>query len=155
MSDTNTDSDYSYYSDDEYYENEYEPEEQSLTKYNIVLCDSLLYNYHLVLIRFKQFKYNQICSVYNEVFTEMYRKIEIAECIYLPSQECIGIIKTFWIKLIQRRWKNLLKERKIIIKKRCNPNSLKYIEINGKWPINCCYYPVLKGMLSNLSKTSF
>lgn len=147
-------SNYSEYSvDNDYYENVYEPEEQSLTKYNIILCRQL-YDYYLVFTRFKQLKFNEIYSIYNEAFIEMHRKLEIAECIYLPSQECVGILKTIWIKLIQRTWKNILKQRNNIIKERCKLSSLRYREINGKWPSNCLKYPTLKGSLSYLSRTT-
>jgi hypothetical protein len=74
-------------------------------------------------------------------------KPEIAECLYLSGGECVSIIKTFWIKIIQRTWKNIISERKKIIKLRCNLKSIKHREINGKWPNNCLYLPSLKGML--------
>jgi len=74
-------------------------------------------------------------------------KPEIAECLYLSGGECVSIIKTFWIKIIQRTWKNIILERKKIIKLRCNLKSIMHREINGKWPNNCLYLPSLKGML--------
>lgn len=83
-----------------------------------------------------------------------YIRPEIIECIYLNTGHCIGIIKTFWIKLIQRRWKNVFKERKLCLSRRSNPNALKYREIYGKWPNNCLINPDLNGMLSKLSRTS-
>jgi hypothetical protein len=78
---------------------------------------------------------------------------EIAECIYLPSYHCVAIIKTLWLKLVQRKWKNICKERKLCLLKRANPSALKYREIYGTWPNSCANYPRLKGMLSNLSRT--
>ena len=75
-------------------------------------------------------------------------KPEIAECLYLSGGECVAILKTFWIKIIQRKWKNVLAERKKIIKLRCNLNSLKYREITGKWPHYCLEYPGLNGMMA-------
>jgi hypothetical protein len=84
----------------------------------------------------------------NIITRENYIKPEIAECIYLPQGESVCIIKTFWIKIIQKTWKKICKQRKEIIKRRCSLICLKYREINGKWP-NCCnYYPSVKGMLS-------
>jgi len=158
-------------SDDEYDEEiEFDPEEESNTKLNIVLCeryntvihgdpgDSLVKFHYLVKCRFKKLDINYINSYIqfdNEYYylPSAYRnsllnlKPEIAECIDLETQERVAIIKTFWIKLIQRTWKNVMKQRKDVIKKRCNPNSLRYREIYGWWPINCNYYPGLKGML--------
>jgi len=74
-------------------------------------------------------------------------KPEIAECLYLSSGECVAILKTFWIKIIQRRWKNVLAERNQLIKLRCQIKSILYREINGKWPRYCLEYPGLKGMM--------
>jgi hypothetical protein len=150
--------------DEEINYNLYHPEEISLTKYNIVICekyntqihgmstDDIIYHY-LTHIRYKRFNYNEMKNIIRCVLTRS--KIEIAECIYLPSQYCISILKTFWIKLIQRKWKNILKQRENIIKKRYNINSIIYRELHGKWPIDCLNYPRLKGMLSNLLRTSF
>ena len=53
---------------------------------------------------------------------------------YLPGHEAVAYIKTFWLRLIQRRWKKLFKQRKNIIQKRCNINSLNYRQMHGKWP---------------------
>lgn len=88
---------------------------------------------------------------YREIITrENYIKPEIIECIYLDTGHCVGIIKTFWIKLIQRTWKNILKKREIVISMRCNPISLRHREITGKWPKKCSSYPRLKGMLARV-----
>lgn len=96
----------------------YNCEEPSSTQFNIVFCD--LYNerfhgggsgtlakYHyLVAARLKKFNINYINKIR---FTYTYN-LEIAECIDLETQERIAIIKTIWIKLIQRTWKNILKK---------------------------------------------
>jgi hypothetical protein len=157
-------------SDDEYDEEiEFDPDEKSKTRFNIVLCerynvdihgdpgDSYVKFHYLVKSRFKQLDICYISS-YIEISNDEYIPIvyrnallnlkpEIAECIDLETHERVAIIKTFWIKLIQRTWKNIMKQREDIIKKRCHPNSLRYREIYGKWPANCNYFPGLKGML--------
>ena len=46
---------------------------------------------------------------------ENYIQLHIAKVLYLGGDECVGIIKTFWIKWIQRRWKNVFKRRKQVI----------------------------------------
>ena len=86
----------------------------------------------------------------NIIVRENYIKPEIALCIYLPTNECIAILKTFWLKIIQRKWKNIIKQRNYIIQKRCNLNELKHRELLGRWRRDCYYYPTLKGMLSDL-----
>ena len=80
-----------------------------------------------------------------------YIKPEIAECLTLESQHSVAIIKTIWIKLIQRKWKKVYAERKAVIRLRMTYSSLKTREITGYWPQNCCYLPTLYGLLSNLN----
>ena len=53
-------------------------------------------------------------------------------------------IKTFWIKIIQRTWKRILKERKNIINQ--NGSFLKYIK-NNELGIKQISLPTLRGML--------
>ena len=79
-----------------------------------------------------------------------YIKPEIAECIELESQYSVAIIKTIWIKLIQRKWKKIYAERQNIIRQRAQFASLKTRELTGKWPQHCLYLPTIRGILSDL-----
>lgn len=56
------------------------------------------------------------------------------------------IIKTFWLKIIQRTWKRVYKEQKHFIIKCINPHSLLHRQLKGKW-INNKQIPSLRGML--------
>ena len=136
----------------------YEPEEPSITKYNIVICekfneelhgrsDGEINDHNLVHYRFRVFALHSI--QYLLAYHSNWR-LEIAECIYLPSLHCVPIIKTYWIRLIQRKWKNIMAARKAIIQKRYCASSLIYREMHGKWSADCSFYPVLKGMLNNI-----
>jgi len=87
----------------------------------------------------------------NIILKQPYVRPEIAECVYLENEDCVAILKTHWIRLIQRTWKNIIKQRKIIIQKRAGLNALRYKEFNGMWPRDCFYYPELQGMLSGLA----
>jgi hypothetical protein len=86
----------------------------------------------------------------NIILKQPYIKTEIAQCVYLENLECVAILKTFWIKLIQRTWKNILQKRNYILKKRANIISLKHRELTGRWPNDCINYPELRGMLSDM-----
>jgi hypothetical protein len=83
-----------------------------------------------------------------------YIQPEIAECIYLKTNECIAIKKTIWIRLIQRNWKKIMKQRTIILDERQHYKSLHYREIYGIWDITCRNLPTIKGMLYNLLQTT-
>jgi hypothetical protein len=166
----NSVSTFDYYSDNTHEDDEdlelYDPEEISPSKFNLVLIHefneslqtSIYGNYkdvtcnYLVICRFKNnTKFCSIVDCYSNIIPEYYRpKLEIAECQYLISGHCVGILKTFWIRLIQRTWKKIFKLRKICLTKRRHISSLKYKELYGKWPINCLNYPSFKGMLNYL-----
>ena len=132
-----------------------------------------VYNHYLIISIFKKLdiKYlNKMSSFYNSSYLKKKTKIvphkiirnysniiskpsyikpEIAHCLLLPGGEQICILKTFWIRLIQRTWKKNFRIRKEIILKRSNVNSLRYRQVNGNWDNNCKYFPSYKGMLCN------
>lgn len=55
--------------------------------------------------QYSLWKKHPFISNYQKICKDM--KPQIAECIYLQSGECVCIIKTFWLKIIQRRWKKI------------------------------------------------
>lgn len=78
-----------------------------------------------------------------------YIKPEIAECIVLDSHHNVVIIKTIWIKIIQRKWKKIYAERMNVIRRRFQPTSLYTREVTGKWPRNCANLPGLYKLMSS------
>jgi hypothetical protein len=51
--------------------------------------------------------------------------IEIAQPIVLePGGECVAIIKTFWIRLLQRRWKRIFADRRQRLARLLKPYGL-------------------------------
>lgn len=162
-----SDDEYVDLSDDEYADYVYEPLEESSTKYSIVLCERYdetlhgpasenVYSHYLTYTRFKNLNM-KIINEFKEEADNHYRvyyptgdhamRLEIAEVIYLPTDQCVSIIKTFWLKIIQKKWKKIFKERKECILKRKAYDAFKYREIYGTWPIHCLHYPGLKGLL--------
>ena len=75
-----------------------------------------------------------------------YIQPEIGQYIVLPTQEAIAILKTFWIRIIQKKWKKVFQERKRVLDARTNLSSIYYRQINGKWPSNCNYLPGLNSL---------
>ena len=88
--------------------------------------------------------YNSIINLSN------YLTPQIAYTKYTDSFHCIAIIKTLWLKLIQRTWKKIYSLKKEIIKQRLTPKSLIYREIYGCWPNKLKKLPTIKGMLHYL-----
>ena len=99
------------------------------------------------LRNFRGLKHDIIRNYKNIITNPKSLNIEIGQVYYLKGEECVCIIKTFWLKLIQRAWKKICNNRKIIMQKRHKPASLLYRQISGKWPDNCNYMPSIRGML--------
>ena len=93
-----------------------------------------------------------IRNYHNIISNKNYIKPEIGEYIILPTQESVAILKTFWLRIIQKKWKKVFQERKNVISQRCNFSNLSIREILGKWPESCFNLPGLRGMLSDLKK---
>jgi len=78
-----------------------------------------------------------------------YIKIDIVVLDELEGRECVGYIKTHWLRLVQRCWKKIYKQRKEIIKLRAHPSSLIRRELEGKWPKSSRTMPEFRLGLAN------
>ena len=76
-------------------------------------------------------------------------KVHIMKLCVLPDETYSVILKTYWIKLIQRHWKKAYRERKRIIKARMIFNNRRINEITGKYPYGLNRIPSIYGLLSN------
>lgn len=74
---------------------------------------------------------------------------QIAECVYLPGGEYIAVLKTFYIRLIQRAWKKTFARRVQMQQQKKRPDNILYRLKHGRWPDNCINLPSLRGLLVN------
>lgn len=120
-----------------------------LKKYNHTYINKLskFYNYSYKQRIFTIGNIDTISNYNNIINRENYIKPEIAECLYLKNGECICILKTFWLRLIQCHWKSIYKLKQNIIKKRMSPSNISYRTLKGVWPSDSIYLPGLKGMM--------
>jgi len=58
---------------------------------------------------------------------------DIGYMIELPGLEQVAILKTFWIKIFQRKWKKYYHKMQQLIQKRKNPHVLLKRQIYGRW----------------------
>jgi hypothetical protein len=84
----------------------------------------------------------------NIVRHENYIQPQIALCIELPTGENVTVIKTIWIKLIQRAWKRVYKNRQFVINGRTRIESLNCRRLTGHWPEMYREMPGLKCLLN-------
>jgi hypothetical protein len=84
---------------------------------------------------------------YNKIIkSPKYLQPEIFEKVYVHDR-CCAIIKTFWIKIVQRSWKRVFKERTRIRALRRSVKAILYWQMTGKWPEYCTYMPGLRHMI--------
>lgn len=74
-------------------------------------------------------------------------KIHIMKLCILPDQTYSVVLKTHWLRLVQRHWRKVYAERKRVIKGRRNLMNLRYREINGKYSYGFNNLPSLRGMM--------
>lgn len=96
--------------------------------YNRYLTD--LTHFYNILI--SNFPHPIIRNYSNIIKRENYIKLDIVKIDTLNGLEEVAYIKTFWLKLIQRKWKKIYYNRKNLIKKLSNPKYLLKREITGK-----------------------
>jgi recombinational DNA repair ATPase RecF len=89
----------------------------------------LLDGYYIYINR----TYHPIIRNYNNIIKrENYIKLDIIEKVLLESGEIIAIIKTFWIKIIQRKWKKYYSKLISRISFNKNVRNRLIIELTGK-----------------------
>jgi hypothetical protein len=138
-------------SDEEFDYDTYDNDETNLPRinYDIISLKQKYFNLSICFTRYL-YKHPIIRNYQNIISNPNYIKPEIGEYIILPTHETITILKTFWIRIIQKKWKKVFKQKQTIIKQRCSIQSLKIRQTTGYWPTYCNVLPGLKGMLYNL-----
>jgi len=99
---------------------------------------------------YKILGYLYVYSIAKPIFFKYETGIEIMKTRYLDDSSLSVILKTHWLRIVQRNWKRIYKERKEILKKRCSIYSLYQRQITGRYPEGLNSLPSLIGMLHNL-----
>jgi hypothetical protein len=74
--------------------------------------------------------------------------VEIMKLYILNDGTYSVVLKTHWIRLIQRHWRKALQIRILIMKKQMLVHSLYYREIHGKFPNGFNKLPTLYGLMN-------
>lgn len=70
-----------------------------------------------------------------------YIKPEIILKVKTREGYTFAILKTFWIRIIQRMWKKVFAQRQSVIEKRKQINNIMYRQLNGNWSFDCRVLP--------------
>lgn len=124
-------------------------------EYYIGLCKLVRpYNYYLLLSTVSNQMFFQYPSYAIQHYLQSVSLIYIANptidiLVVLHGERYIVIKKTFWIRIIQRHWRSVLRQRDAIMKKRGSIPVQRHFEIYGHYPFGMRYLPGLCGMLRN------
>ena len=111
---------------------------------DILLCSSItsptFFKYKINDVYYYLFNNNIIFSIERER-----KRIDIMKLAIINESYTV-IIKTYWIKIIQRHFKKFYRDKNRIILNRCYPYSQKYFSIHGKYPYEL-RIPSINGIL--------
>jgi len=110
---------------------------------NIVSTKSFLKFPHMDILRYLYFY---------SILRPPVPKMNIYSLSVLPDGTYSVIVKTHWLRIIQRNWKRIFKERNQILLKRRSVQSLYNLQITGRYPLGLNAMPSIYGMLWNLNK---
>ena len=102
----------------------------------------------LVFFRYEFERIRRYLAEYSIIRVEN-AKVNIMKLCILEDGTYSVVLKTHWLRLVQRHWKTTYQLRKKVIRGRRNLNNLRHREINGKWPQGLNRVPGLHGMLSD------
>ena len=159
--DTNTDIDSNYDSDVEhmiediyFHEEEFLNSEKVDNHYyigiNKVSDDKqyILYANAITIPTFFQYNINHVSEYLQEYSIIMCNSnIDIMKLSILDDYTYSVILKTYWLRIIQRHWKKIYSQQLAAIKKRRQLHARMYFEKHGKYPDNSYIIPSIRGML--------
>ena len=73
-----------------------------------------------------------------------YIRLEIIQTDVLTGQEEVAYLKTFWLRIVQRRWKKIYKERKDLLRQRSTMTALVERQRTGQWPTHLRSWPLFR-----------
>jgi len=79
--------------------------------------------------------------------------MDIIKLDILPDLTYACIVKTHWLRLVQRHWKRTFALRKEILEKRRTMDAIKYFELYGKYMDNLRILPTIRGLMQGYRDT--
>lgn len=77
-------------------------------------------------------------------------RLEIVKTdVLIPGGEHVAYFKTFWLRIIQRRWKTIFQARKKMLAERKTIKSITERQRTGQWPKHLREWPLFRLNLTN------
>lgn len=100
---------------------------------------------------FFQFNYNHVVdylNLYSVFYSSHNTNIVHIMKLHIVKSKYYVILKTHWIRLVQRHWKKVFRERCDMMARRCSLVNLRHRELTGRHLPGCRHFPHLIGMMS-------
>ena len=155
--DTDGEEEDGYFTEDiyQYDRSHHEQDEPENGKYFIGSHHNLLLDYYVSPRVFYLFPYRNIVkyigdySIYSRYSQENKPPIHIMKLELIDEMYTV-ILQTHWIKLVQRKWRNVIAERNKIFAFRKSIACHQYFQIYGKYPFGFNSIPSIRGMLHGI-----
>jgi hypothetical protein len=114
-------------------------------------CFNNIISFRIPLIVF--YKYTSLklirCMEYINPYYEFsnIHNIDIIQ-VFIHNEYYIAVIKTFWLKIIQRTWRKIYLLRKRIVENRRTLASIRYTQLHGYYPHGLNHLPTIAGMMA-------
>jgi len=113
--------------------------------------DSILLLLNTISIKsFYKYSYIHVLKyLYYYSIVRLYQpNIEIMKLSILDDGTYTVVLKTHWLRLVQRHWRKAFNMRKEMMKKQMRVSSILYREIYGRFPSDISRLPTLNGLMS-------
>ena len=134
-----------------------EPKEHGTYYLGNIICvnSQLLMELAVSPITFFRFSYKKVCRYvrsYSISSDWLYPKSQI-DIFVLDIHDGYyrTILKTIWLRLIQRHWKKVYQQRMKVINLRKRWDTQRYFELRGKYQRDASYLPTIYGLMSQYS----
>jgi len=77
-------------------------------------------------------------------------EVQIMQVQLLEDDTCTVIIKSFWLRIIQRCWKKTYALKIQMARRRAMPQNQAYKQIHGHYPAPLTHLPSIRGMMATL-----
>jgi hypothetical protein len=113
----------------------------------MIISPRILYKYTYRQIReyMLQYSVSSCCRLYGKKPTVDIIVLDIQDEVYH------AVIKTFWIRLVQRHWKKTYKQQRDILKLRKSWENQRHFQLHGRYITGSNYTPSLRGMMAQYS----
>ena len=92
----------------------------------------------------------RLLNMHTQTQNKKHMRLEIVQAHELqPGQESVAILKTFWLRIVQRCWKKVFRARKELIKQRGSIRALRERARLGCWAPHLRQWPVFRLNLAN------